>query len=237
MARFTRRGGPATPRERRVKAWSFSRYQDWKQCPARYAYKVFDRLAEPKGPALERGIHIHALAEGYLKGAITRVPKELKLVGDDLRRFKKAGAQAEGGWQTNVNWEPLDDPFAPGVWLRLKLDVFLERFKIKKRTVKLVGDWKTGKPNPAKDQDQMDLYAAAVLDPEEDVELQVELIYTDQPEASMVGVYDPDEVVGLRKAWTQRVKPMLMDKRFDPKPGNHCRWCPFSKEKGGPCAF
>jgi hypothetical protein len=234
MPRFQRRGGPTTKRKvpRRVTAWSFSRYQLWRMCPARFAYKTFDRLDEPKGPAMLRGIEIHGKAEGYLKGAITRVPADLKLVADDLKRFKKLKAQAEGSRNVDINWKPLDDPFHPAVWLRMKLDVRVDTPK-----ANIVADWKTGKPNPAKDQDQMDLYAATELQPGDDRELQVELIYTDRPEDSVVGVYEPDEVAGLRADWVRRVKPMLMDKRFEPKPGNHCSFCPFSKDKGGPCAY
>jgi hypothetical protein len=49
--------------------------------------------------------------------------------------------------------------------------------------------------------------------------------------------YDAKELPKLRESWNKKVTPMLNDTRFSPKPGNHCRWCTFSKTKGGPCKF
>lgn len=226
----------AKPREQKVTAWSFSRYMDWIECPARFAYRVFQRLPEEKGPALQRGIDIHAEAEAYLRGE-RALPRSLKNVAMKAREFKRAGAEAELSWQTNVSWNYLDGPFHPAVWLRLKLDVLIRAIKSKRsQPLLVIGDWKTGRPNPAKDQLQMDLYAAAVMSPK-GPPARIDLVYTDHPEASVSAFYEPDEIKGLRNEWMKRVKPLMMARRFPPKPGNHCRYCSFSKAKGGPCEY
>ena len=50
-------------------------------------------------------------------------------------------------------------------------------------------------------------------------------------------VFKRSDVPALEKLWAKRIKPMLADKRFLPKPNNKCRWCHFRKENSGPCRF
>jgi hypothetical protein len=69
--------------------------------------------------------------------------------------------------------------------------------------------------------------------------VQAELWYLDQgviwPEApNPVSV---KQYPKLQKLWGQRTKAMLTDKTFKPRPGNACRWCTYSKAKGGPCQY
>ena len=45
------------------------------------------------------------------------------------------------------------------------------------------------------------------------------------------------DVKKLKKKWEIMVRPMLNDTQFKEKPGQACRWCHFSKAKGGQCKF
>ena len=45
------------------------------------------------------------------------------------------------------------------------------------------------------------------------------------------------EVPGLKKHWEKRSKAMLADTSFKATPGDACRWCAYSKTKGGPCEY
>ena len=76
MAKITKEKYPGL-----IKAWSFSRLSDYQKCPAMAKFKYLDKIVNPddqKSEALHRGARIHELAEGYLKGTIARLPKELK---------------------------------------------------------------------------------------------------------------------------------------------------------------
>ena len=65
-------------------SWSFSRYQDYKSCPAKAKYKHIDKLKEPPSPAMERGAAIHNLCEQYVRGTLAKLPPELKLFKDEF---------------------------------------------------------------------------------------------------------------------------------------------------------
>ena len=70
---------------RQFTSWSFSRYMDWRGCPAKAKYKHLDKLAEPPNAAMERGSMIHKLAEDYTLGVLKRIPAELKAFADEFK--------------------------------------------------------------------------------------------------------------------------------------------------------
>ena len=85
MAKITKEKYPGL-----IKAWSFSRLSDYQKCPAMAKFKYLDKIVNPddqKSEALQRGARIHELAEGYLKGTIARLPKELKSFEDEFKKL------------------------------------------------------------------------------------------------------------------------------------------------------
>jgi len=51
--------------------WSFSQWESYDQCPAKWRYQSVLRLPrKPAGPAAKRGTHLHDRAEAYIKGEI-----------------------------------------------------------------------------------------------------------------------------------------------------------------------
>jgi hypothetical protein len=45
-------------------------------------------------------------------------------------------------------------------------------------------------------------------------------------------------VTALKKKWEGRIKALFADDTFAPRPSDFaCRFCDYSKEKGGPCEF
>lgn len=228
------------PPPRYFTAVSFSRYRDHAECPRRARLAHLDKYAVPgtpppkKSPAMERGERIHKLAEDYTLGKLAKLPTELKRFGAEFKALRKAKAVVEGKWGLTVKWEPCDFFDWNACWCRVVLDA---HYAVA-RTARVI-DHKTGKIY-GDNADQLELYALGGFAYYPDVdEVQTELWYLDQ------GVILPDppkvylrrEVPKLQKKWRERFIPMLVDRKFVPRPGPHCARCDFAKAKGGPCEF
>jgi RecB family exonuclease len=221
-----------------VTAWSYSRYADYKQCPAKFMYKHLMKLPDPPSPAMARGNLIHKMAEDYVKSP--RKPKlepELKGVAAELEHCRQAKAIAEQAWgfKADFNWTGRPGWFGDDVWFRMKADVAV----VYDDNTGLVGDWKTGKKYFS-NEEQVELFGAVTLMRFPNwTEVDVRLWYTDSPpdDNEIQRVYTAEEAVAIRADWAKRVVPMFRDRKFAPTPNDKCGWCAFSKAKGGPCKF
>lgn len=214
------------------KAWSFSRYHDYDECPLSAKLKHLDKANAdmPKGPAMARGSDIHKKAENYSLGKLRKLPEELELFDEEfkaLRKIKKS-VQVEQQLAVNRKWE-ICDWFAADAWLRVVVDA---KYVSKDGKVLKVIDHKTGKIRPFH-QEQLDLYAIIgfIYAPDSVKFVESELWYLDQGELHPK-TYSRGEAMKLRKVWEKKTKKMLADRVFKPEPGNGCRWCDFSQKPG-----
>jgi hypothetical protein len=219
-----------------VLAWSYSRYADYKQCPAKFMYKHLKKLPDPGSPAMNRGNVIHKLAEDFIKAKID-LPPELENVKTELEFLKDNMAVAEENWGFRNDWGWIGRPgwFGDDVWFRAKTDVRL----LYEDDTLLLGDWKTGKKYFS-NEEQIELFALAGYRRFPTVtEVDTRLWYTDVEgdDNEVQRTYNAKELEAIQRDWTKRVVPMFKDKRFAPTPNDKCGWCPFSAGKGGPCKF
>lgn len=246
MAKQT--GGP-------IKAWSYSRYTTYKQCPLKAKLQFVDKIFSPKNDAMERGNTIHKLCEDYIKGKISRLPKELKLFADDFKalkaQYKKKlpAMTVEDTWAFTKDWDETVWNDWARCWVRIKLDCghFLDK-KLVNDTL-IVTDFKTGKFREYMQEDyieQLELYATgALLTYSDRPELIVKprLMYLDagviypEPGSDNELIFTQKDLKRLLKLWEKRSKPMLMDKKFAPRANNFCSWCHFRKASTGHCKF
>lgn len=106
-----------------IKSWSLSALQLYEQCPKKYYLEKIKKVPVPSSPALERGIDIHAKAEGFLKGTITGLPNELQKFKNEFENLKKHGAIAEEELTLDRHWQPVPNGWNdPRTWLRGKTD-------------------------------------------------------------------------------------------------------------------
>ncbi len=232
---------------KKLTSWSFSRYGDYKKCPLSAKLKHIDKIQEPKGPAMARGIDIHNMAEAYIKGTLKKLPPELALLKDEFNKLKALYKKkalpviVEDNWAFTKDWTETSWQDWVGCWVRIKLDA--AHYSTETRLV--VTDWKSGKFRVEQNEDyleQLELYAlAAFLLHEHIEEVEPRLAYTDEgvfyPPADKPIVYTRKDIPRLRKLWDNRVKPMMNDTSFLPKPNDKCRWCFYGqsgKVKGGP---
>lgn len=220
----------------KITAWSYSRWMTYEECPFKAKLKFIERRQEPSAPALERGTAIHKLAEEYLTGVKSRLPAELKQLKTDFAAVRKVeGIQTEMEVALTTDWK-FTEWFAPDAWCRIKIDLFVPP---KTGATKVV-DFKTGRYRPGTYVPQLELYAIPALIKYPNHDTNPEFWFIDH---GIVHAGDPPlsftigDLPRLRKIWERRVKPMLADTKFAPRPGAYCRWCHFAKAKGGPCKF
>lgn len=199
---------------------------------------------------MDNGSYVHKVIENYLKGAAPRLTKEMnpKVFGElykDLRkkrRFDEDAVSVEDTWAFRSDWSLTRWDDWSGCWLRIKVDCAELDGNPDDLSVTVI-DWKTGKFRQ-QDEDkytlQLDLYAlGALMKFKEAKKITVwpSLVYVDVGERHSVGSYTKDDLPRLKKEWEARVRPMLNDTRFPPKPNGLCRFCTYRAENGGPCKF
>ena len=223
-----------------LKNWSYSTYSTWKQCALKIKFQKIDKLPSPPSEAMARGSAIHLEAEQYVGRQIGTMPKSLEKFG---REFRALRASTRSQTELEVAFDHSDDlrePWQLVDWaagnarFRAKLDLFALRGRSEKQA--RVIDYKTGKIYGDHDL-QLELYALVAfrLVPELQ-EVQTELWYLDSGEMA-TSTYLASHGHDLAESWSARVKPMLADMTYNPSPSGLCRFCPYSKAKGGPCKF
>lgn len=175
------------------------------------------------------------------------MPPELKRFEDDFKAMRKQykkkihGMVVEDQWAFTNTWSETAWNDWAKCWLRIKIDCAHHEDEETLR----VRDWKTGKFRENQNEEymeQLELYALTALLLHSHIkQVQVELVYLDEglvyPPVDKPLIFSEKDIPALKKAWEKRVAPMLKDKRFAPRPNDKCRWCHFSKAKGGPCKF
>lgn len=229
-------------------AWSFSRWHQYEQCPQQFNFKHLRKLPAPddEGPALVRGKQIHAEAESYVDKPSMPLPDNLRLLAGPFKALRELGGASELQKAFNAKWEETgwfdkETSKTGAAWCRVVIDRIVYATP-KTKTVRII-DYKSGKIR-GEYVEQVELYqlSGLLLDPIAD-SATGELWFTDQgkilgggPKGEIVAV-PRSAVPKLKKKWEARIKPMMNDKVFAPKPGNHCRFCHWSKAKGGPCVY
>ena len=219
------------PVAKRFTAWSFSRWNDYRQCAYRAKLKFLDKLPEPANTAMERGSAIHAMAQEVVEGTRPDVPVELESFAEEFQMVQGLTAkEAEKQVAFSRNWFPTEW-FAPATWVRIVIDMLY----VRNGELHIV-DFKTGKKQPYHDE-QLSLYALGgmLVYPEAPIIIS-DLWYVDQGEL-ISETYDAEERDDIKDAWEQKTAKMMVDTIFEPTPGSHCQWCHFSKAKGGPCRY
>lgn len=242
-------------------SWSFSRWSLYNLCPYQAKLKNLDKVPEPAKPAgagetaLERGDRIHKAVQGYiLLPGRQVVPKELKPVEDLIKgmraryRADPENVVVEETWAYRRDWSETTFNDWTGCWLRIKMDATEIDVGEGEVTIRPT-DWKTGKFSPQYNLQeymlQTELYAVGALhrfkDSNKKVTVVPRLVYTDHgiiyPEPKDARVYTLADLKPLTKQWEARVRPMMNDTAFKPTPNSKCGWCPYNRQKGGPCVY
>lgn len=226
---------------KQLTSWTPSKLDLYEQCPAKAKYKYLDKLPELESPALARGTEIHEAAEQYVTGRKRTIHDDLKnpvvkRILSTLRSdYKKKRVRVELELAFNRAWKMVHW-LAKDVYCRFKIDAL----HMLKGGEGEVIDWKTGKlKEDGKYDSQLNAYATAVLSAGLVERVTAKLVFVDAGHVvtSPAGTLSAKDLTKAQKAWDAKVKAMLNDTKFPPRPGNHCRWCSYSMNRGGPCRF
>ena len=232
MARVTQTA-VQDPNSPPIKAWSWSALNQYETCPRQTYLAKVQKVQVPKAAALEKGIRIHEQLESCLGNASIPCPPELMKIEGNLNELRSQGAIPEMEIAFNDKWEPCDW-FAKDCWVRIKIDAIIPP-KIGGTTA--VWDWKSGKvrDDHSEYDQQLELYQLAAL---------LAFPTADYAEAGLIFVehgvvlecdapMTRDMIPAAKAKWEARVKPLLSDTTFAPRPsGFACKWCDLGKAAG-----
>lgn len=229
--RKSSRSKSTTAPEGLITAWSFSRWSTHEGCPKQAYYKYVEKLPDPSGPAAQRGTDIHGEAENYVNGTIKKLPESLNQFPKEFRDLRKGlDVRTEEQWAFTSSWR-VTSWFAKDAWCRVKTDAAV----VEEGSARII-DHKTGRIRDGYEK-QLELYAlSGFLKFPEVTEISGEIWYLDQGEIRDM-IFTADEVPDLKRKWEGRTRAMLTATTFKERPGHACRWCSFSKKKGGPCKY
>lgn len=231
--------------------WSFSQWENYNGCPARWKYKSVQKLpGRPPGPAAARGLQIHSTIEDYIAQRTDFAHKDIKpeyyAVFDQFRNHPNGERHCEYRFSLTDDWQMAGPLQSKRAWLVMVLDAVRVGDGFKgpqaERDTPLiahVGEWKSGKPKDTHG-DQRKLYALGTLMRWHWIdEVQVTTHYVEGTEKSQrLKVANSDSArQKLKDLWNGRVDQMRSDQICAPKPGQHCNWCDYAKKQGGPCVF
>lgn len=224
-----------------IKAWSYSRLALYEMCPFAFKCKNIDKLPDPPGPAMARGNEIHKEMANYVasvSGAVlpsvlaptAKGRTHLRLV-NEVRALPKADKIVEEQWGFTKGWKGTGW-FGKDTWWRVILDVGV----IYADNTAEVIDWKTGKKYDT-NEDQMSQFAVAIVARFPHVtHVSTRLAYLDTGQEE-IAEFSSRDVPKLKAEFEKRVAAMTGDHTFPMRPNDKCKWCNFSKSKGGPCRF
>lgn len=239
-------------------SWSLSSLGTFEKCAAKYDYKYIKKLPElSRSAAADRGVNLHKMVEDFVAGATDSLPAELSFYTQFLLGLRTHEIYPEHKVALDRNWE-LTDWDAKDLWYKGVLDLkLLERPEELTRgdcllsgepkgygpepTAAVVYDWKTGKIYPDHD-DQKAIYSLAVFSEHPAVQrVRAIHVYLDLGKSREITYYR-NEVQQLRELWEARVKRLenaaaTEGYGYPPNPTFMCRYCSYSKFKGGPCRF
>lgn len=212
-------------------AWGFSKLDTYRDCPKKFFFQFISKLPQPGSPAMERGSKLHEAIEMYLNGWAKELSEELTNWKEPLDKLKAKDYQAEQALGFDKSWVKLKDWFQPTVWLRAKMDA-----KYVEGDTGYAIDFKSGKYR-IPSTDQVELYAVVMsaMHPEL-TKVVAEFWFLDTGDVYS-REYTKETLLKLRTKFEQAVHPIYTDTVWEATPSAACRWCPYSKTKGGPCKY
>ena len=212
-----------------IKAWSYSRWSTFTQCPRKAKYLYIDKMYDPGSTAMDRGKTIHKILEDYLKTG-GEVPDALKLIASEVIAARERDALSElelaffRGWE-KCSW------FDQACWCRVKIDVAVFSKEGEKATII---DLKTGKNKDY--SKQLELYALAALKGWPEIkEVTVGLWYSDSGDVLYKEFERGADEERLTKYWEAEAAKLENEELFPTKTSPLCGWCHFRKGNKGVC--
>lgn len=214
-----------------IKAWSYSRWSTFEQCPYKAKLLYIDGHNEPSNSAMERGSKIHKHIENYLTYGVDTLHKDVVECRDELEELKTKRPICEGDWAFRADWSSCGW-FDKDVWCRVKTDAHY----IAGDTLHIY-DHKTGQKRPAH-KDQISIYAlGGFMQFPEVQKVVVHYFYVDSGDIAKEEFIRKDDLEKIKFEWNTNGTTMCNTTTFAKKPSKLCGWCVFNKNKRGLCDY
>ncbi len=220
-------------------AKSFSKWATYDRCPRQYKYRYTDKVAvirTEKGEAAQRGTRVHNSVEELFKGTRPNVDEEIQDAYGEWLCSIRDGYECIPELKFALNQEfEVCGYYADDCLVRGFIDLVVKP-EIDGKLSIAAYEWKTGKEWPEHLMQKM-LYGMVllVLFPQVD-EVSVTGVYFDQGHNRKI-VYKRAMLGTYKWQWLRKFETMDADKTCAPNPNFLCKWCDYSKAKGGPCSF
>ncbi len=212
-----------------INRWSHSRLGTYESCPKKAFFRYIEHVPEEQHPAAERGIKIHNLAEQYIKGELSEMPRELYLFYEGFEQLREAyeegDVSVEEQWAFNLSWEKADWD-SEDTWGRYVIDAF-----VKQGDNARVIDFKTGRFKDKNEgyKNQCSLYACCVFNRFPEIQnIETELWYLDHHKITRYR-FSREDLSDIQENFHNRALTMTTDTEFKTAPSEFaCRWCSFT---------
>jgi hypothetical protein len=196
--------------------------------------------------AADRGTQIHTEAENFVRGEgdFTKHLAKFATYFDECRTlFFNNKMVIEENWGFTKDWM-VTGWFDDNIWMRMKLDNFIDVATDDKTGVVVIGtatDYKSGKKfgNEVAHNQQGQIYVLGSFLRYPSLEVcNIDFKYLDHGLETRK-TYTREKAMKFFPSWDKRLKAMTSATTFPPKPNKiNCMWCPFGPNKGdGSCEW
>jgi RecB family exonuclease len=170
------------------------------------------------------------MAEDFMRETDTPVPFELKKISRIIYDYRKRGGAPETVWLVDENWKPTADQ------KKAKLKAIVDVHVLDTNEVLYLSDYKSGREYSSH-RTQLELYGLmGLMVYPEAKRVESSAVYIDGGFQGAEGSIIRDMIPHYQKRWEEKIIRIEADTAFLAAPSAAaCRWCPYSKSKGGPC--
>ena len=213
---------------------SYSGLGSYNKCPSQFKRRYITKeqgAGYVSAPAAERGTRLHKSVEDLINGKIDRLPEEINQYTQFFLNLREQGAIAEKKFCLTQNWQFTDFEDHENGMIRGMIDVTLPDPEEKEHTVY---ELKTGKEYDDHPQ-QRNLYGMVELMAYPKVEkVRVIGVYMDL-NLNRETTYYQNMIESYRYLWLRKINKVQPPQPYPMRPGWYCKFCPYSKGKGGLC--
>jgi hypothetical protein len=207
-------------------SWSWSKLQNFEQCPEKFRATVIDRTHEdPKSDAMLRGQRVHEAFENALKNG-SGLPPDYHPYFPFVQKLRQMGAVAERKLALSADLAKVGY-FDRNTWLRCVVDAHV----VSGPSIAAV-DWKTGR-HKSDAFDQLRLIGAALLLTNPGCnQVDSRFVWVDEGGDPDCAIVDLPSALKVMIEMRQRLEKMVQaveTKSYDLKRGWPCRFCPVTE--------
>lgn len=206
--------------------WSYSKLSLYERCPLQAKLRYIDRIPQEKSPQAERGSGVHTSIEDYLTGATRKLHNVMEPYRHILVELKQKRCDVEFKIGITKDWKCTS--FHNGYGRSVLDSAYVQDDLVD------IQEWKTGKMyDDHSEQRHLYILFASVNWPKAQ-RFKIQSYYFDLGKKKTLSL-DRADLDEVKQDFNARVTIMANDDILAPRPGFYCSWCPYSRQKGGPC--